>query len=1279
MANLRSSRENKPGSVGDTPQESQQRKVRLKYGDLIQFDPIESVVQLRDASNKDSALRLVQTYVISDDMADRLINLVFPHLQFDKPADNKGLLVVGNYGTGKSHLLSVLSALAENSDLVDSLTNKDVAKAASSIAGRFKVVRTEIGSTTMSLRDILVTELQEHLSAMGVYYSFPTADKVPSNKRSFEEMMTAFHQKYPDHGLLLVVDELLDYLRTRKDQELILDLNFLREIGEVCKDLRFRFIAGIQEAIFDSTRFSFVADSIRRVKDRFEQILIARNDIKFVVAERLLKKTAEQQTKIREYLEPFTRFYDRMNERMDEFVRLFPVHPDYIDTFERITVAEKREILKTLSLTMKELLDKELPEDQPGLIAYDSYWKTLCENPSFRAIPDIKRVIDCSAVLESRIQQSFTRPMYKPMALRIIHALSVHRLTTGDIDVPLGATAEELRDSLCLFQSDVEALGGEPADDLLTTIETVLREIHKTVNGQFISFNPENRQYYLDLRKTEDFDALIEKRSESIDPSLLDRYYYEALKRVMECTDTTYVNGYRIWQYEVEWPEHKATRQGYLFFGAPNERSTAVPPRDFYIYFIQPFEPPPFKDEKKPDELFLRLKKRDENFILSLKNYAAATELSLNASGQAKSTYESKANYFLNSLVKWLRENMATAFDVTYQGRTRSIAECLKDRKAGSFSIRSGSLRSGAEGFNFRDIIDTVAGICFAPHFKDQAPEYPVFSVLITVANRVQAAQDALQFIAGQNRTKQAVAVLDALELLDGDQLKPSLSKYAEYILDLVKQKPHGQVVNRSEIIQDVLGVEYFAPERFRLEPEWVVVVLAALVWAGEVVLAIPGKKFDATGLSDLARTKLADLVQFKHIERPKDWNIPALKALFELLSLPPGMVELITQGKDEPIKELQTKVVNYIDEVVRIQERLNDGLYLWGQRLFDDSVLDSYISSLKNLKTFLEQLQAFNSPGRLKNFSCDESEVRDYQTVLNALDGIKSICELVSDLNTMVSYISTANSVMPADHEWSKKVQSAKSEILNRIANSGLDSSKHNELRNQIRQELANLKKSYIQAYLSMHTKARLGANDDKRKSRLMNDNRLETLQKLYTIDLMPRQQLTDFRNRLANLKSCFSLTEQDLDKTPVCPHCEFKPSSVESTNVPAATMLDKLENELDELIENWTKTLLANLEDPITRERINKALSTEQREMIEKFLASRRLPVQIDNDFLFALKEALTDLVLVPVKIDDLRTELLSGGSPLTPDELRKRFDNYLKKLTIGKEPAKVRIIFE
>ena len=102
----------------------------------------------------------------------------------------------------------------------------------------------------MSLRDILVSELEEHLENLGVSYIFPDVGTITSHKRAFEDMMTKFGEVFPEHGLLLVVDELLDYLRTRKDHELILDLNFLREIGEVCKDLRFRFMAGVQEAIY---------------------------------------------------------------------------------------------------------------------------------------------------------------------------------------------------------------------------------------------------------------------------------------------------------------------------------------------------------------------------------------------------------------------------------------------------------------------------------------------------------------------------------------------------------------------------------------------------------------------------------------------------------------------------------------------------------------------------------------------------------------------------------------------------------------------------------------------------------------------------------------------------------------------------------------------------------------------------------------------------------------------------------------------------------------------
>ena len=230
---------------------------------------------------------------------------------------------------------------------------------------------------------------------------------------------------------------------------------------------------------------------------------------------------------------------------------------------------------------------------------------------------------------------------------------------------------------------------------------------------------------------------------------------------------------------------------------------------------------------------------------------------------------------------------------------------------------------------------------------------------------------------------------------------------------------------------------------------------------------------------------------------------------------------------------------------------------------------------------------------------------------------------------------------------------------------------------RQQIRHKLTVLKTTYIQTYLGLHTKARLGVNEDKRKVKLTNDERFQMLQNLSSIDLMPLQHLTDFKESLAELKSCFALTEQELHTTSVCPHCEFKPSA-EPATVPAGTVLGVLDRELDKMIADWTQTLLVNLEAPTTRDHLN-LLQPKQKNLVNGFIKKKELPDQIDQDFIQALSEVLSGLEKVSVNIDNLRTALLSGGSPVTPAEMRKRFENYLHTLTKGKDSDKVRIVLE
>ena len=1245
----------------------------MLYKDLIQYEPIESLVQLKDAAIAQRAINLVSTYVISNEMSDRIADVIIPQLQFDSPADNKGLLIVGNYGTGKSHLLSVVSAICGDATLVEHLTDVKVKEKAVAIAGKFKVViRTELGSTMMPLRDILVRELEDNLKKYGIEYTFPSMDKSYSNKKDLEEMMQAFHEVFPDDGLVLVVDELLDYLRGRKGQDLVIDLNFLREIGEACKDLRFRFIAGIQEAIFDSPKFMFVADSLRRVKDRFEQVRIARNDLKYVVANRLLKKSADQTQKIREYLEPYTRYYDDLTQRMDEFVDLFPIHPKYIDTFEEISLIEKREVLKTISLSMKQVIDKEVPQDIPGILAYDSYWKMLSDNPSNRSNPDVKEVIEVNSVLISKIEQAFTKPIYKPIAIRIVNGLSIHRLTTHDTHNPIGATPQELKNNLFLFDANAASMGGdEPDKDLTTLVETVLREIVTTVSGQFISSNPNNGQFYLDLKKVDDYDAIIAKKRDTLGDASFNTYYNEALKRVLERMDVTpHVTNYNIWQYEINWRERNAPRSGYLFFGSPNERSTAVPQRDYYIYFLRPYDASPVKDQKLEDEVFIYLSRMDEEFDEALALFAASHELSLTASGNAKNIYLQKSEQYLRKVVSWLQKHIWEAFDVVYQGKRQSLENWAKGK-----NIREISGIGQNETANFRDIINAIASICLAQHFETQAPKYPKFSVLITGYNRKQAISDTLRAISSSNRSKQALAILDALQLLDGDRITTSKSPISQYISSKLAAKGKGQVLNREELIEKVNGLDYLDPSGLRLEPEWVVVVLAAMVYSGDIVLSVIGDKYDATKIQYLCATDLATLIDFKHIELPKDWNLQSIKALFELVGLSPGLAQSITQGSDNPVRALQDAITKLISRIVFTMNHLRDGLIFWGLDLGVPLKLENAQQSLSKTKEFLESLTAFNTAAKLKNFNVPVAEIEAQRSSLDLVKTINAAQDFINNLNPLINWLSTAEKLLPGEHPWQTEFGKVKETVLAQVKELKADEIK--AITGKISYELQKLKKDYIEHYVKLHSKHRLNKQDDRKKAELSNDLRIRNLLKLGEIDIMPKQQVNDILEKLVSLKTCFNLTEQNLQADPICPHCRFNPA-VESGTASASHILSQIDQMLDGTIASWTEMLIQNLQDEHTQETIA-LLSEQDGALLDEFVKSKELPDKVDDNFVKILKEVLAGLIKVTINMGEIRRVISKAGGSITPAELKRVLDQYIDSLTQGKNPQRVRIVLE
>jgi len=1226
----------------------------MKYRQLVHFEPIETVIQLEQADSYDTVRHLIQTFVISSGMADQLRKLVIPNLQFAAPAENKGVLLVGNYGTGKSHLLSLISGLAEHADLAHVLREKDVATDVKAIAGKFKVVRLELPATKKSLRSIICGRLEDFMASEGLSFSFPSDDQVDSNKDDLSNMMAAFHEKYPDHGLLLVVDELLDYLRSRRQHDLILDLGFLREIGEVCRLIRFRFIAGLQESLFDNPKFQFVAESLRRVKDRFEQMRIVRQDVAYVVSERLLTKTAEQKAQIRDHLQSFTPLYEGMAERLEEFVRLFPVHPTYLEVFELISVAEKREILKTLSAEIKRRLDDDVPQDQPGLICYDSYGDVLQANPVLRAVPEIREVVEKSEKVQNRVQQAFTRPALKPMAMRIVHGLSVHRLTTGDLRAKIGPTAAELRDGLCLHAMIPE----KTSDFLRTTVETCLREITKTMNGQFIAHNTENGQYYLDLDRVIDHDALIQDKADTLEKSDLDVYYFDALTRVLECADQTYVRGYQIWEHEIDWREHKITRRGYLFFGAPNERSTAQPPRDFYLYFLQPFEPPHFEDQQLADEVFFTLTQTDKPFQDALRLYAGAREMAAAASSGTKKLYEDKADGFLKTLVAWLHEHMLTSFKVVHQGVPKKMIEWLTGHRTGNATVR--------------ELVELTGSICLATSFEDRYPEYPSFTANLSASHLKTPTEDVIRWLAGGVKNQVTMAMLSGLELLQGDKLRPQNSRYAKAVLERLEGKPSGQVVNRKELITVRHDVEIEC--QYQLEPELLLIVLLAMVQNGNITLSLAGKKLDAGNLDEATRTGVEHLLQFKHIERPKGLPLAEWVALFELLGLAEGLIHN-EHTHEEAVKQLRTKANELTERVVTVAQHVQTGLPCWGSELIPPEDREQQRHKLDDLKGFLEGLQAFNTPGKLKNFSKSVVDIQRHAGTLDLIKQIEDLNGLVQELTALTGYLTTAAAVLPPENLWRTQMDTMRSEWRARLMDPSARSAAG--FRQQINRALSKVKDDYKAAYFTLHKKARLGVNEDSKKKELLKNLRLDSLKKLLGVSLLPHTSLTDLQTRLARVQTCFTLVKDDLDASPTCPHCSFRPLE-ENLGGTGALVLEQIDQQLDMLLDSWTKTLLENLDDPTAKKSLT-LLPGEQKTAVYGFLKTKKLPDNISNDLVEGMQTALSGLIAISVRANELLDALNDSGAPCTVKQLQSRFEEFLQKITRGKEQAKVRVLID
>ena len=83
----------------------------MKYKDLIQFDPIEEVIKFNQLQSEDYRHSLVRNFVFSNTYEKTIIPEICRDLDYTSSTETFGLQIVGDFGTGKSHLMSLFSLM----------------------------------------------------------------------------------------------------------------------------------------------------------------------------------------------------------------------------------------------------------------------------------------------------------------------------------------------------------------------------------------------------------------------------------------------------------------------------------------------------------------------------------------------------------------------------------------------------------------------------------------------------------------------------------------------------------------------------------------------------------------------------------------------------------------------------------------------------------------------------------------------------------------------------------------------------------------------------------------------------------------------------------------------------------------------------------------------------------------------------------------------------------------------------------------------------------------
>ncbi len=1200
-----------------------------KIKDLIDFEEIKDVIDIdSDIETSEDKKNIVKDYIISDNLRD---NLKVIAENISKPT-HKSIQIIGGYGSGKSHLLAWIVSLLENNELTDDISDDSVKESfQKSLTRDFAVVQFELQPGASALSDFFFDRVEEQLKdKLDIDVPQRDTSRAEDFKRDIKHIIDAVKSKNPKMGLVVVIDEISDFLKQKSQQQIHRDMQFLRILGQVSKAEDFLFIGSMQENVFSNPRYIVEAESFGRVSERFYPLTISREDVKIVISQRLLKKSQSQRETIDELLVDYKKMFPAINSDPDEYINLFPIHPYVIDIFDELPYFEKRGVIQFVMSRVREVLDEEFP----FFVTFDKVFDEINAKHTVRNLDDVRPIVEIVETLEGKM--SLIEKNKREDARRLVKALAVLKLygkTKNNGMVP-----EELANKLLITSSTIKNT------DRIVVILDKLREV---TSGQFVA-KSDNNYFYLNIEDTPDYDVVIDRKIKNIPDGMEDEELLRLLKYT-DLIDLEYAESYtRVFKDSSMWPDKKSFRLGHFIYDDGSEQVNKGD-LDFNLVIKSPYQGScQIASSLNTAIIHIGFSNELDEALKRL----AATRLFIHEN-YSKGVMQKKHRQAKDAAESLLLEILIDA-EIEIDGKRKKIKSVIT-----------------SEPDSIDEFFHHVKEQVFNDYFTSTYKQYPRFLNQLSHENIKGEVESTIQELLSKgekNLFSNAKNILTSLDLIDVDgNIDTGNSVYAQVILDVL-----GENKGKNVKVEDL--VDKLSVEPFGLDNELIQLILMVLTFNGQINLRKKGGgTVTSSELDDVFKSGLKAFDSIPYATLETEFPDNEIIKLFRILDLKPGLVRN-PKDRTQAVQEFHLKSIELKDSIDGIQKGF-DEIKSKPNPIIDKEALSEKIQSLDEFP--IDDFLKVKTVNDFKKVAYDDEKI---QLISDKLSLISSIDDFFSDYNEFIAkeYVYMRDGMnwleeypdffSEEDKQPLHEIRVACKPLVTEIANV-LD----NKQRLILKGKLQQFKRKYISLYYNTHMQT-IGKGVHWRKlEELSQSQRLQRLRDMQAIKCINPLRLNKQSVKILSLSKakCENLTEDHLKENYYCTWCSFPKNLKDITDI--NDEIESISKSLHEIEENWTETILSEIEN--YNDNIS-LLSGTEKQIVDQITSEKKLPEDITQETITSLNNLFSELNEVEISPQDIMDFVFKDSSVLDYESFSKMLDEYKENILGSNDKKNIRI---